>query len=66
MIATKSAEGMPATPIEVSRAISTTVAWVTQPISMPKSWARNTTTTHSKGCTVHVHGAPRQVKLLTF
>ena len=48
MMATRLAEGMPATPMEVSRAMRTTVAWVTHPISIPKSWARKTTTTHSK------------------
>ena len=37
IMATKLAEGMPATPIDVSKAIMTTVDCVTQSISIPKS-----------------------------
>ena len=68
MIATRLAEGIPATPIEVSRAISTTVVCVIHPISTPKSWARKTTTTHSKRAVPSIFMvAPKgRVKLLTF
>jgi hypothetical protein len=68
IIATKLAEGIPATPIDVSKAIMTTVDCVTQSISIPKSCARKTTTTHSNKAVPSIFiVAPRgKVKLAIF
>ena len=50
-IATKLAAGIPATPIDVSKASNTTIICSAMPKSMPDAnaytWAMNTTTTHS-------------------
>ena len=47
VMATKLAAGMPATPMEVSSASSTTVNCCTNERSNPITWAMNITTTHS-------------------
>ena len=50
-MATRLAAGMPATPMEVSRAISTTIICCAKPNSTPAirayTWAMKITTTHS-------------------